>query len=152
MRMLVLEDSESELEVKVTRDLTDNMRLQAGEQLLIAEGRIDKSRGANGGLALSARALYDLDDWLGRRLRRLTLRCRAGADAERILRHLEVARTGGKPAANSGSGGSGSEVAIDYDNGAARCRIGLGGGWRMSANIIRALRENPDVTDCNLEY
>ena len=152
MRMLVLEDSESELEVKVNRDLTDNMRLQAGEQLLIAEGRIDKSRGANGGLALSARALYDLDDWLGRRLRRLTLRCRAGADAERILRHLEVARTGGQPAASGAGGGGGSEVAIDYDNGAARCRIGLGGGWRMSANIIRALRENPDVTDCNLEY
>ena len=65
MRLLVLEDSESELEVKVNRDLTNGMRLQTGEQLLIAEGRIEKSRGANGGLAMSARALYDLDDWLG---------------------------------------------------------------------------------------
>ena len=177
MRMLVLEDSESELEVKVNRDLTDGMRLQAGEQLLLAEGRIDKSRGANGGLAMSARALYDLDDWLGRRLRRLTLHCRAGADAAGVLRHLEVARLNGKgPAGASGSGSGGGglggsggggaggggggggnggelcEVAIDYDNGLARCRIGLGGGWRMSANIIRALRENPDVTDCKLEY
>ena len=149
MRLLVLEDSESELEVKVNRDLTNGMRLQTGEQLLIAEGRIEKSRGANGGLAMSARALYDLDDWLGVKLRKLTLRCRAGADASGVLRHLELARA---PAGGESGPGGACEAAIDYHTGSARCRIGLGKGWRMSANIIRELRNNPDVTDCVLEY
>ena len=148
MRMLVLEDADNELEVKVNRDLTDGMSLHPGEQLLIAEGRIDKSRGGNGGLAMSARALYDLDDWLKQRLRRLTLHCRAGADAERIMRHLQVARINGKEEGNPPP----CEVEIDYDNGAAHCHIGLGGGWRMTANVISALRENPDVTECKLEY
>ena len=97
---------------------------------------------------MSARALYDLDDWLERRLRRLTLHCRAGADAERIMRHLQVARINGKEEGNPPP----CEVDIDYDNGAARCRIGLGGGWRMTANIISALRENPDVTECKLKH
>ena len=151
MRMLVLEDSDSELEVKANRELTDRMKLQTGEQLLIAEGRIGKNR--NGGLALSARSLYDLDDWLGRRLRRMTLRCRPGADADRVWRHLKVARAGGLNSDSSaGNGAASCEVDIEYDNGQALCRIGLGGGWRMSANTIRALRENPDVSDCKLEY
>ena len=150
MRMLVLEDSDSELEVKVNRELTDKMRLQAGEQLLIAEGRIDKSRGGNGGLAMSARNLYDLDDWLGRRLRRMTVRCRPGADADRVWRHLKVARA--NRADSPANGAASCEVDIEYDNGQARCRIALGGGWRMNANTIRVLRENPDVSDCRLEY
>ena len=148
MRLLILEDSEDELEVKVNRDLTDGLTLQPGEQLLIAEGRIDKSRGANGGLAMSAQTLYDLDSWLARRLRRLILRCRAGADAEGVLCHLEVARMNG----GGGGGGPSCEVEINYDNGAAQCRIGLGDGWPVNANTIRALRENPDVTNCQPEY
>ena len=56
-----------------------------------------------------------------------------------------------RPAGESGPGGA-CEAAIDYHTGSARCRIGLGKGWRMSANIIRELRNNPDVTDCVLEY
>ena len=148
MRLLILEDSEDELEVKVNRDLTDGLTLQPGEQLLIAEGRIDKSRGANGGLAMSAQTLYDLDSWLARRLRRLILRCRAGADAEGVLCHLEVARMKG----GNSEGRASCEVEINYDNGAAQCRIGLGDGWPVNANTMRALRENPDVTNCKPEY
>jgi len=126
MVIVMLDDGSAQIELTVFNELFERHRDKLKEDaLLVVSGKAQHDQ-FSGSLRVTAEELLDLESLRGRYAARLRIAMNGKTDETRDAKRLQQILT---PYRASGSGAC--QVVVEYQSGAAACKVTLGEAWRV---------------------